>query len=128
MMVSAYKRLKKAEINKIKKTKATFCPFLLNGSCSVYAARPIICRTHGLPILYKGKLKSEISVCRKNFKKSPVAEIDNNYLFDTEMITANLMRLNLALSLELGDAALADTRFYLRDICKGTIPDTLYSL
>lgn len=29
------------------------CPFLLEGGrCSVFAARPFVCRTHGLPILF----------------------------------------------------------------------------
>ena len=28
------------------------CAFLRGGACAVYAARPLICRTHGLPLLY----------------------------------------------------------------------------
>ena len=30
---------------------AAGCPLLLSGLCGLYAARPLICRTHGLPLL-----------------------------------------------------------------------------
>ena len=29
------------------------CPFLVKDACSVYPARPIICRTHGLPLVFQ---------------------------------------------------------------------------
>lgn len=32
------------------------CAFLWNGRCAIYKARPIICRTHGLPIRVDGRL------------------------------------------------------------------------
>jgi len=37
------------------------CPLLLNQRCLLYSARPIICRTHGLPIVYseEGQRKSD---------------------------------------------------------------------
>ena len=36
-----------------------------NNLCSVYATRPLICRTHGLPLQYPEQ--DEISVCHLNF-------------------------------------------------------------
>jgi Fe-S-cluster containining protein len=39
------------------------CCFLLEGKCSIYPMRPIICRTHGLP-LQEGE---QWSCCAKNF-------------------------------------------------------------
>jgi len=36
-----------------------------NDLCAVYAARPLICRTHGLPLQYPDQ--AEISICEKNF-------------------------------------------------------------
>ena len=44
------------------------CAFLVKGACSVYAARPIICRTYGLPSLHRNeKAEAEISWCELNF-------------------------------------------------------------
>ncbi|MBP8850351.1 MAG: YkgJ family cysteine cluster protein [Breznakibacter sp.] len=46
------------------------CRFLVNNRCSIYEYRPIICRTQGLPILYRSFNSDhyELSVCKLNFK------------------------------------------------------------
>jgi Fe-S-cluster containining protein len=42
------------------------CPMVgPDNLCSVYAARPLICRTHGLPLQYPEN--KEISFCKLNF-------------------------------------------------------------
>jgi Fe-S-cluster containining protein len=43
------------------------CPLLENGRCLLYAARPIICRTHGFPLLVDREEAKEIDFCPKNF-------------------------------------------------------------
>lgn len=45
------------------------CPLLINDLCSIYAARPVICRTQGLPLAYVDeKLETiEVSACPLNF-------------------------------------------------------------
>ena len=67
------------------------CPLLENGGCSIYEARPVICRTHG----YAGWLRGEegedgeISWCPLNFtEQKPTKDL----AFDIE-------RLNVMLSL-----------------------------
>ena len=49
--------------NLLKQNRQKFysCPFLINDECSVYAARPLICRTFGLISI--GKQKSKIPFC-----------------------------------------------------------------
>ncbi len=42
------------------------CPLLENGFCLIYAARPVICRTHGLPLLIPGE--DSLSMCVYNLK------------------------------------------------------------
>ena len=42
------------------------CPLLEDARCLVYPARPVICRTHGLPMLIPGE--QGISLCPLNFK------------------------------------------------------------
>jgi Fe-S-cluster containining protein len=44
------------------------CIFLLNNSCTIYNQRPIMCRTHGLPLLYAyNNGEWELSACELNF-------------------------------------------------------------
>ncbi len=50
--------------------KENVCVFLINHACSIYNQRPIICRTHGLPLLYMNDNSEwELSVCELNFTK-----------------------------------------------------------
>jgi len=46
---------------------ANACPLLENGRCLLYAARPIICRTHGFPLLADREEAKAIDFCPKNF-------------------------------------------------------------
>jgi len=45
------------------------CPLLIDDLCSVYAARPLICRTQGLPLAYVDEERQaiEVSACPLNF-------------------------------------------------------------
>jgi uncharacterized protein len=44
------------------------CVFLKNHSCTIYEHRPIMCRTHGFPLLYANDDGDyELSVCELNF-------------------------------------------------------------
>ncbi len=44
------------------------CIFLKNHSCMIYTHRPVICRTHGLPLLYTNEEGEwELSACELNF-------------------------------------------------------------
>jgi uncharacterized protein len=46
-----------------------FCPLLVDSLCAVYQGRPLICRTHGLPIAYVDYERQaiDVSVCPLNF-------------------------------------------------------------
>ena len=70
------------------------CVFLCKDVCTIYPARPIICRTHGLPLIYPEQEAME--VCQLNFAEIDITTFDPQYLLDAESITENLMRLNLA--------------------------------
>ncbi|MCX5865515.1 MAG: YkgJ family cysteine cluster protein [Deltaproteobacteria bacterium] len=45
------------------------CPLLIDDLCSIYAARPVICRTQGLPLAYVDEERQaiEVSACPLNF-------------------------------------------------------------
>lgn len=46
----------------------TPCPLLEGGICLLYEARPIICRTHGLPLLTIREGKRAVDFCPMNFQ------------------------------------------------------------
>ncbi len=45
------------------------CPLLIDDLCAIYAARPVICRTQGLPLAYVDEEREaiEVSACGLNF-------------------------------------------------------------
>ncbi len=45
------------------------CPLLIDDLCGIYAARPVICRTQGLPLAYVDEEREaiEVSACPLNF-------------------------------------------------------------
>jgi uncharacterized protein len=59
------------------------CAFLKNGLCQIYEFRPLICRTHGLPLAY-GKdddpMDKTVSFCELNFKDGEPEFSEKNVL------------------------------------------------
>ena len=51
------------------------CPALAGDACSIYEARPIICRKWGIPIFNPAK-PAELQACELNFKPGEEVEID----------------------------------------------------
>jgi Fe-S-cluster containining protein len=48
------------------------CPLLDEGLCTVYANRPIVCRTQGMPLAVdNGESTFELDYCRLNFENVP---------------------------------------------------------
>ena len=76
------------------------CGFLHEGLCRIYRYRPIICRTHGLPILFLddtgGALRWEVSFCEKNFTGPGPHEFTDETVLDVEELNAMLSHLNHA--------------------------------
>jgi Fe-S-cluster containining protein len=78
-----------------KKTKA--CSFLdSSGQCSIYDARPVICRTQGAPLMLKKTLPNqeiqlEVDVCPLNFTR------ENSFPPQAEWL--DLVKLNTLLSI-----------------------------
>ncbi len=51
-----------------KKSLGDICTFLHNHSCTIYRYRPIMCRTHGFPLIYvNDDDEYELSACELNF-------------------------------------------------------------
>ena len=52
------------------------CPALAGDACSIYGARPIICRKWGIPIFNPGK-PAELQACELNFKPGEELEVED---------------------------------------------------
>jgi len=70
------------------------CPLLWKNRCVIYLSRPIICRTHGLPIFYHEAEITFIDYCRLNFTKLPENYVFNNKnVLDMRTFNTELLRL-----------------------------------
>jgi uncharacterized protein len=127
-MLEAYsmtRAIKKTPLKKIKpnrKPSNGICVFLHDEFCSVYAYRPIICRTHGLPIKSAFIQSNYLDCCPKNSARGLSARLAPEDVFPLDVVNENLMRLNLAFCLLWSDPQLADKRLTMRDIRAGKIP------
>ena len=56
-------------INRLEKEElSSDCPLLIDRACILYFHRPVICRTHGLPIYIEKEGETLVDFCPKNFK------------------------------------------------------------
>lgn len=68
------------------------CPLLEGGSCLLYDQRPIICRTHGLPILIKNGESTTIDYCPKNYRNAD--SIEGRHIIDLDRLNDTLAAIN----------------------------------
>jgi len=77
------------------------CPLLHHHCCLLYAARPIICRTHGLPIIYGSGQERRIDYCPLNLTESE--SLPGSVIIDLDNLNSLLVAVN-ALFLSQADA------------------------
>lgn len=68
------------------------CPLLENGLCLLYAARPIICRTHGLPLLTLQGGKQSVDFCPLNFRD--ITSLPGSAVIDLDRLNTTLAAIN----------------------------------
>jgi uncharacterized protein len=78
------------------------CPLLAAGLCLVYASRPIICRTHGLPLLLKVAGENRLDFCPENFRGAKA--LPGQAIINLELLNQALVAIN-ALFIETTTAA-----------------------
>jgi len=72
------------------------CPALMEKKCLIYPARPILCRTQGLPVLKPRKRGTfELSFCKENFRVSgsPI-RIEGQFILNLDNLNAALATVN----------------------------------
>jgi Fe-S-cluster containining protein len=77
------------------------CPLLEHHRCLLYSARPIICRTHGLPILYSENDGQHVDCCPLNLEQCE--SLPGSVVIDLDRLNALLVAIN-ALFLSQSDA------------------------
>ena len=72
------------------------CLFLVDHSCALYSSRPVICRTHGLPLLYMSLDGDdyELSCCELNFTDFDFADFDEENTYPMDRINSKFFQIN----------------------------------
>jgi Fe-S-cluster containining protein len=68
------------------------CPLLGNGLCLLYNSRPLICRTHGLPLLLTEENRQLVDYCPENFRDIP--SLPGNAVIGLDQLNATLTAVN----------------------------------
>ncbi len=68
------------------------CPLLYENTCLLYPVRPVICRTHGLPVLVRDPDGHRVDVCPLNFTSGRRPEKD--HILDIEQLNTTLAAVN----------------------------------
>jgi hypothetical protein len=110
-----------------KRKNRSKCALCVNGECIAYQARPVICRSHGVPLLLD-KGKTVASSCRLNFTGRDLAALPRGYVLDTTAVTGNLIRLNMAFCMAVGRRELASERFTMAAVLAGDIPESILDI
>ncbi|MDY0269642.1 YkgJ family cysteine cluster protein [Trichloromonas sp.] len=77
------------------------CPLLKDGACRLYEARPLICRTHGLPLLGRRDGERFIDYCPLNFQG--MESLPASAVINMETLNATLAAVNRLFIKESGD-------------------------
>lgn len=68
------------------------CPLLSHHLCLLYSARPIICRTHGLPIIYTEEHQRKSDCCPLNM--AAVESVSGSNVVDLDRLNTLLAAVN----------------------------------
>jgi hypothetical protein len=96
-MASAWRQLPAATATELRihvdaATGDDFCPLLTDDRCPLYAARPIICRTHGLPLLIEEPGGTRVDRCPLNF--TGLATLPGTAIIHLERLNSALIAAN----------------------------------
>lgn len=86
-----------AQAAEVRAQQREACPLLIEERCSIYQARPVICRTHGYPIHFEGEEEGEIilDVCPLNFtEKGSLEALELNQTLPLDRLNLRLAAIN----------------------------------
>ncbi|MBR5704829.1 MAG: YkgJ family cysteine cluster protein [Deltaproteobacteria bacterium] len=71
------------------------CPLLQEDICLLYAARPVICRTHGLPLLYRTEDGPQVSCCPHNLAAFSAESLPGTDVLNMEVVNTTLAAIDV---------------------------------
>jgi Fe-S-cluster containining protein len=90
--------------------KGNTCAFLKNHSCTIYAHRPIMCRTHGLPLIYvNDDDEYELSACELNFTEFDFEDFTMENTLPQDKFNSKLFLLNRDFIADFTDLMYSET-------------------
>jgi len=97
------------------------CGFLKDRLCTIYPFRPLICRTHGLPLVYWHDETDPpgygVMFCEKNFQDAEDLDFTSENTLNMDEVNEELARLNITFIQEHQELALKpESRIELREI------------
>ncbi len=118
--IGALNRASREQLDRNRAKGDNRCPLLIDDLCAIYAARPVICRTQGLPLAYVDEEREaiEVSACGLNFPDDHVFAPEDLLFLDP--FNLRLAALNQAwCSKQNLDPT---TRIPLRELACSTLP------
>lgn len=89
--------LKTAGVSPVFDAQAS-CGLLKDGLCQIYPFRPVICRTHGLPLVYLDDERDEpaygVMFCQKNFQAAGALAFGPDNTLNMDAVNDTLARLH----------------------------------
>ena len=70
------------------------CPLLHEGHCLLYEHRPVICRTHGMPVLVEENGLQRVDCCPENFRDGALNTLSGDSLLHLERVNLLLVSIN----------------------------------
>ncbi|HEU0265670.1 MAG TPA: YkgJ family cysteine cluster protein [Geobacterales bacterium] len=94
LALAALPKAQQEEIRSLAREHSTGnrCPLLKDNRCLLYATRPLICRTHGYPLLINEGDQRRIDHCPENFHG--LSAIPGSDIIDTERLATILVAVN----------------------------------
>ena len=87
-------QLKKQAVVNSRVANENECVFLIDHECQIYENRPVICRTHGLPLLFMNDEQWELSACELNFTTFDDEDFDTENTYPQDKFNSKLFILN----------------------------------
>jgi Fe-S-cluster containining protein len=97
------------------------CPLLFNHRCLLYDARPIICRTHGLPIVYTSEGQRSSDCCPLNLTEA--TSVSGSSVVDLDKLNTLLVAVN-SIYLSQTDSIESPERLTIAEVIRNTPTDS----
>ena len=96
------------------------CALLLDQQCSIYAQRPVICRSHGYPVRFEGEIEGELflDVCPLNFTtEGALEQIELEQTVPLDPLNLRLAAINYVYCRnQLADVERSEQRYTLAEL------------